>query len=255
MGDEHRVTGALQGQILAPLVPSSLPGQAADLCCPTYLWGRTAWSSCALQESHRAQPSPSATARVLGAAPGGSRVGMAALVWPEQLRDGKRPQGHQRSKPWVRPLCSKSPLVLSPLLPQGLSPAPAHCQCRGPSWEGTGKQGASMDRGWRLPVPRAGLRPISPSELAETGVQSYLLMREMQSSAWLRSGELLRLFRFSPSLTRDCSTVLQEAVEGGQAFSGGGGDSDTLRSRAGWLQGPRQHRGPAKDGAPRWAPQ
>lgn len=109
-----------------------------------------------------------------------------------------------------------------------------------------------MEGGRRLSAPRAGLRPVLPSEPAETAVQSYLLMREMQSSAWLRSGELLRLFRLSPSLTRDCSTALQEAGEGGQAFSGG--DSDKLRSRAGCLQGPRQHRGPAEAGAPHRAP-
>lgn len=143
------------------------------------------------------------------------------MVWPEQLRDGKGPQGRERSNPWARLLHYKSLLALS-LLRQGLSPAPSHWWHRGSSWEGTGEQGASVEGGRRLSAPRAGFKPILTSEPAKTAAQSYLLMREMQSSARLRSGELPRLFRFSPSLMRDCSTVLQEAGEGGQAFSTGG---------------------------------
>lgn len=45
-----------------------------------------------------------------------------------------------------------------------------------------------------------------------------LLMREMQSSAWLRSVELLRPFRLSSSLRRDCSTAFQEDVSSSWAM-------------------------------------
>lgn len=68
--------------------------------------------------------------------------------------------------------------------------------------------------------------PFTLPASEDSKAQSYLLMREMQSSAWLRRGELLRLLRLSPSLTRDCSTLLHEAAEGGQASVGGGQGQD-----------------------------
>lgn len=73
---------------------------------------------------------------------------------------------------------------------------------------------------------RRAQTPFTLQKPARTAARSYLLMREMQSSAWLRRVELLRLLRLSPSLTRDCSTVLHEAAEGGQAFGGGGQGHD-----------------------------
>lgn len=78
-----------------------------------------------------------------------------------------------------------------------------------------------------------GLSPLLPSKPTRTAARSYLLMREMQSSAWLRRGELLRLLRLSPSLTRDCSTLLHEAAERGQALVRGGQGQD--EEPAAWL--------------------
>lgn len=69
---------------------------------------------------------------------------------PEQLGDSERPQGCWKSNLWVRLFCSKSPLALSPLLPQD----------RGLSWGGRGKQRTSVGGGRRLPAPSMGLRPI-----------------------------------------------------------------------------------------------
>lgn len=83
---------------------------------------------------------------------------------------------------------------------------------------------------------------------------SHLLMRDTQSSAWLRSGELPRLFRFSPSLTRDCSTVLQEAGEGRQGFSEGTvahGEARQASSKAyGSTEGLKRLGVPPGDGTP-----
>lgn len=141
----------------------------------------------------------------------------------------------------MRLLHSKSPLAPSLLSQPRASHPPQPAACAGLQ---AGKRQESKEPAWRetgrSQHPQAKLRPILPTEPAATAAQRYLLMREMQLSAWLRSGELLRLFRLSPSLTRACSTMVQEAGEGGQAVS------DVLRSRACWLQGPRQHRGSAK---------
>lgn len=132
-------------------------------------------------------------------------------MWPEQLRDGKGSQGHQRSNKSC-PLSSGRPL-----LEQGSElgrdrEAEGHCGRR---------QEPLSPRSREFGGLRVRFRPILPPRAHRAAAHSHLLMRDTQLSAWLRSGELPRLFRFSPSLTRDCSTVLQEAGEGRQGFSEG----------------------------------